>query len=99
MKSTFKTTDGGTLVIEPSPTRGNVWLRWSHPDLTGSGCIIPIPVRLAAVVAAEIERTGLAIEEGYGQRPELPAPALSPAAEEDARRFAAGIAVCGELQA
>lgn len=99
MKTTFRTPTGCRITVEPSPTRSFVWLRWTNPAPgSAPSCIIPIPLELAGNIAGAIEAIGTMIEEGQGARPELPAHALSPDAEADARQFAAGIALCGELQ-
>jgi hypothetical protein len=80
MKSTFIAPDGSRIVIEPSPTRGGVWIEL-HPARPGNpdqfSKVIAIPLHLAGNVAQAIEATATLIEEAC-LRPELPAGALQP---------------------
>lgn len=66
MKTTLIRPDGTRLVIEPSPTFGNVRLY-----VLGSEEITTIPVCLAGVVAQAIEAAGTYIEEACAPRPAL----------------------------
>jgi hypothetical protein len=68
MKHTFIAPNGGRLHVEPSPTRGYVWLRYEHPD--GPTPIVAIPLHQAGVVAQAIEATATLLEEACLQ-PEL----------------------------
>lgn len=70
MRTTLKTSTGGELIIEPSPTRGYVWLIHAHPQLPRT--IIPIPLHLAGMVAEAVEGTATIMEEACLQ-PELEA--------------------------
>lgn len=62
MKSTFKLTNGGALVVEASPTKANIWItQAAHAGEPAR--IIAIPLHLAAVVAQALEANATLIEE------------------------------------
>jgi hypothetical protein len=83
MKSTFHH-PGGSVIVEPSPTQGFVWVRVKFDDQQTR--IAAIPVHLAAVVAQAIEATATCIEEAC-HHAELPAHALAPAIGSDAEAW------------
>ena len=62
MKSTFKLANGGAMVVEPSPTKANIWItQAAHAGEPAR--IIAIPLHLAALVAQAIEANATLIEE------------------------------------
>lgn len=62
MKNTFKTANGATLIVEPSPTRGYVWItQAAHAGEPARN--VAIPLHLAGVVAQAIEANATLIEE------------------------------------
>lgn len=96
MKSTFKTSAQSMIVVEPSPTRGAVWITDIRAD--GSRHIVAVPLHLAAVLAQAVEACATIIEESCSMS--APAPErkpwpnggeLSPAERELAGSFALAI--------